>query len=111
MAEVTELKDANFFSYLAGSPIPVAVTFYSRGAKPAMEELATIEELAIEYDGVVKFAKANVNETERAVDFLGILCVPSIILFQKQKIIDRIVGLISREKLAERLEENLRRLV
>ncbi len=111
MAEVTELKDANFYSFLAGSPIPVAVAFYTHGAKPAIEELSTVRELAKEYEGVVRFAAVNADEGLRTVDYLGILCVPTIILFQKQKIVDRIVGLISREALGKRLEEDLRRLL
>jgi len=111
MGDVPELKDANFFSYVASSPVPVAVAFYTRSSKPAMEELATFKELAGEYDGVVNFSVIDAEENPVVVDYYGILTVPTIVLFNKQKVVDRIVGLTSREALAERLEENLRKLV
>lgn len=110
MTELIQLRDANFYSFLAASPVPVAVAFYAKGVKPAMEELSMIQLLAKDYDGVIRFAVVNAAEANRIVDHLGILSVPTLVLFSKQKIVDRIVGLISREALAERLEENLRTL-
>ena len=108
---IPELKDANFFSFLASSPIPVMAVFYIPGSKPATEELATVRDLAQQYDGVVRFAIINANDCPRVVDFFGILSVPTILLLRKQKVIDRIVGLASREALVERLEEDLRKIV
>jgi len=109
--EIAELKDANFFSFLASSPVPVMAIFHIPASKPATEELATVRDLAQSYDGVVRFASVNANECPHVVDFYGILSVPTILLLRKQKAIDRIVGIISREALAERLEEDLRKIV
>lgn len=108
---IPELRDANFFSFLASSQVPVMVVFYIRGSKPASEELAAVRDLAQEYDGVVRFAVVNANDCPRVVDFFGILSVPTILLLRKQKVIDRIVGLTSRDALVERLEEDLRKIV
>jgi len=109
--EIAELKDANFFSFLASSPVPVMAVFYISRSKPANEELATVRDLVQSYDGVVRFATVDANECPRVVDFFGILSVPTILLLRSRKVIDRIVGLISREALAERLEEDLRKIV
>lgn len=109
--EIQQLKDANFFSFLASSQVPVMAMFFIPGSKPATEELATVRDLAQAYDGVVRFVTVDANECPRVVDFYGILSVPTILLLRSRKVIDRIVGLASREALAERLEEDLRKIV
>jgi len=108
--DLVQLKDGNFFAFLASANVPVMATFFTRTSKPALEELETVKELAEEYKGVVEFVIVDADEAQKVVDELGILCVPTILLFHRQKVLDRFVGLISRESLAERLEEDLKNL-
>jgi thioredoxin 1 len=52
----------------------------------------TIEELAREYEGRIKFVKVNVDEAMKTAMSLGISSIPTLILFSHGKSISRQVG-------------------
>jgi len=109
--DIPTLKDANFFSFLAESSLPVLVIFITKASKPCSEQLATTVDLAESYEGVIAFAIVDADESRQAADHCGILSVPTQVLFHNQKVADRVVGLVSKTALADRLEEDLRKLV
>jgi thioredoxin 1 len=80
-------------------------------SKPASEQLATIIDLAESFEGVITFAIVNVEESPGLADRFGILSVPTSVLFNGGKVADRIVGLMSKTALIDRLDEDLRSLV
>ncbi|MCD6282060.1 thioredoxin family protein [bacterium] len=109
--DIPTLKDANFFSFIAEATTPVVVTFVTKTSKPASEQLATIVDLAESYEGVISFAIVDAEDSLQAADHCGILSVPTSVLFKGGKFADRIVGLMSKTALVNRLEEDLRSLI
>ncbi len=51
-----------------------------------------LEELAVEYDGKVKFTKTDAHENSSVSVELGIMALPSLVLFKDGQEVDRIVG-------------------
>jgi thioredoxin 1 len=62
-----------------------------------------VQELARDYDGRVLVAKLNTDENLQVAGDLGIMGIPTLILFKDGEEVDRIVGYVPRKALEERL--------
>lgn len=108
--KLLELTDANLPAYLAESGMPTVLVFHSNASKPARTVLPVVEELAKDYDGLVRFALVNTQSSGEAVDAYGILSLPTFLFFRSGRMTDRFIGLLTRDKFEERIESNLQRL-
>lgn len=86
-------NDNTFASMVLNSELPVLVDFWAPWCSPCQTIGPTIEELAREYEGRIKFVKVNVDEGQRTAMSLGVLNIPTIILFSRGKPINRRVGI------------------
>jgi thioredoxin 1 len=96
MEEKSPSMDANdntFASMVMNSELPVLVDFWAPWCSPCRTIGPTVEELAKEYAGRIKFVKVNVDEGQRTAMSLGVLNIPTIILFSHGKPINRRVGI------------------
>ncbi len=89
---------------------PTLLVFHARWSRPARTVLPLVEELAAEYDKLVRFALIDAAQAPEALDRYGILTLPTFIFLRGQRVTDRITGVHGRDMLEERLELNLRRL-
>jgi thioredoxin 1 len=107
------LNDASLAAFLAQSQSqgqPGLLVFHARWSRPARTVLPLVEELAAEYDKLVRFALVDAAQSPEALDRFGILTLPTFIFLRGQRVTDRITGVHGRDMLEERLEQNLRRL-
>ena len=63
MKNIIELTEANFEPEVLQAVIPVVVDFYAPWRGPCKMLAPVLEQLAGEFDGRLKFARANVEET------------------------------------------------
>ncbi len=87
-----ELTDADFESAIAESSEPVLVDFWAPWCGPCRTVGPTIEELAGDYSGRVKVAKVNVDENQGVAGALGIMSIPTVVLFHGNQAVDHRVG-------------------
>jgi thioredoxin 1 len=95
MAEINpsvRADDKTFATMVLDSEIPVLVDFGAPWCSPCRTIASTIEELAREYAGRIKFVKVNVDEGQSSAMSLGVVNIPTIILFAYGKQINRQVG-------------------
>jgi thioredoxin 1 len=64
----------------------------------------TFERLAGEYAGKITFAKLNTDDNQSTPSRLGIQGIPTMIVFQGGREVDRIVGLVHGDVLKRHLE-------
>ena len=98
------LTHENFTSEVINSPIPTAVDFWATWCAPCRKFAPVFEELSREYDGRVKFCKANADENTVTAAEYGVVSIPTVIIFKNGKEIRRIVGAKSADEYEEVLD-------
>jgi thioredoxin 1 len=63
-----------------------------------------VEELAGEYDGKAVIGKVNVDENQEVAAKFGIRNIPTLLVFKNGEIVDKQVGVASKNALAAKLE-------
>ncbi len=89
MIEVT--KDT-YEAEVLQSTMPVVVDFWGPKCGPCLALLPSVEELAKEYEGKVKFCKLNVAENRRQVISLKVMGVPTFLFYKGGEVQDRLTG-------------------
>jgi len=92
MKNIIELTEANFEPEVLQAVIPVVVDFYAPWCGPCKMLAPVLEQLAGEFDGRLKFARANVEETAELAARLEITGVPTLMLFRGGEAVDQVVG-------------------
>jgi thioredoxin 1 len=108
--KLPELTDATLPQFLHDGGTPTVLVFHSPASKPARTVIPVVEELARDYDGLVRFALVNTQAASDALDSYGVLSLPTFLFFRGGRMTDRFIGLLTREKFEEKIEENLRRV-
>ena len=99
-----EVKGNNFKGEVLESSIPVLVDFWAPWCMPCRMLAPIIEELAKENRDKLKVCKLNTDENQNIAAQYGIQGIPTIIVFKEGKEVGRTVGVVSKEKLQEKLD-------
>ena len=100
---VTDLTDATFDDAIKANPI-VLIDCWAPWCGPCRMLAPTIEALAKDYDGKVKFYKLNTDESAKVVQQFKIFSIPTLLIFTKGKQADTIVGAVPRQYIESRLK-------
>jgi thioredoxin 1 len=101
MSNLLHLSDAEFEEKVINSGLPVLVDFWAPWCGPCRMLSPTIEELSTEYEGRVVIAKMNTDENPATPTELGIMSIPSLLLFKDGELVDRTVGVRPKAVLKE----------
>lgn len=108
--QLAELNEQTLPQFLAESAMATVIVFHSPGSKPSRSVLPLLDELAEEYAGLVRFGLVNSQGASGLLDTYGILSLPTYLFFRAGKQADRFIGLLTRDKLEEKIEFNLQRV-
>lgn len=103
MAEIT-LTQENFKSEVLESTVPVLVDFWASWCGPCRMIAPTVEEIAKEYDGVIKVGKVNVDEQGELASEYDIMYIPTLIVFKNGKAVSTSNGLKRKDEIIKMLE-------
>jgi thioredoxin 1 len=99
------VSDDTFEQEVVKSDIPVLVDFWADWCAPCKIIAPIVEQLAIEFDGKVKFAKVDVDSNPKAATTYGIRGIPTLLIFNGGSPVDQVVGAVPKAVLKRRLEE------
>jgi len=98
------VTDQNFDSEVLKSQTPVMVDFFAEWCGPCKMLAPMVDELAGTYEGKLKIVKLNVDESMDSSQKYGVMSIPTLIFFKGGKEVDRVVGLLTKDALEEKLE-------
>ncbi len=104
MAEPVHFTDENFQNEVLSSKEPVLVDFWAAWCGPCRMIAPVIEELANDYNGKVKIGKLDVDNNQRVAMQYGIRSIPSLLVFKDGKVVDQIIGAVSKTRITEKLD-------
>ncbi len=99
-----EVNGNNFQQEVLESSVPVLVDFWAPWCMPCRMLTPTVEKLAEENEGKLKVRKLNTDENQNIAAQYGIQGIPTLIVFKEGKEVGRTVGVMSKEKLQEKLD-------
>ncbi|HHT87617.1 MAG TPA: thioredoxin [Clostridiales bacterium] len=99
-----QFTDANFKKEALEADMPVLVDFYADWCGPCKMMAPIIDELAKEYDGVVKIGKLNVDNNPDTARHYRVMSIPTMIIFKNGAAVDTVVGAVSKNALKEKLD-------
>lgn len=97
MAEVKITKD-NFTTEVLKCDIPVLLDFWAEWCGPCRMLAPIVEEIADEYDDVVKVGKVNVDEEPELSSIFNVSSIPTLVVIDHGKANKSAVGYMSKEK-------------
>ncbi len=92
MSSAMAVTDSDFTKEVIESSIPVVVDFWATWCGPCQAMGPVVDAVAGEYAGRVKILKLNVDENQATPAKYGVRGIPTLILFNKGEVVDRLVG-------------------
>ncbi|MDD5128901.1 MAG: thioredoxin [Candidatus Omnitrophica bacterium] len=99
--------DSNFRKEVLESKQPVMVDFWATWCGPCKMIAPFIDELAKEYAGKMRIGKIDVDSNPKVATEYGVMSIPTIIFFKDGKVLNQIVGAVSKLDLKRNIEENI----
>lgn len=108
MANVVELTDANFKKEVSQADGAVLVDFGAAWCHPCKQLDPIVEDLAREWKDRVKVRKIDIDKNISTTVELGVLSVPTLILFIDGEPVERITGYQPKKRIIEKLNPHLK---
>jgi len=102
-----EVTDATFEEKVLRADLPTLVDFWAEWCMPCRMVAPVVEEIAREYDGRLQVVKMDVGSNPDIPARLGITHIPTLILFNGGREIERFVGYRPKQALEEALLPHL----
>lgn len=98
---------ATFAEVVEQSDLPVIVDFWAVWCGPCRFLMPVLDELALEYEGRIKFVKINVDEEQDLAARFNIQSIPHVYLFKDGRPVDSFLGAQSARTVRSWLDERL----
>ncbi len=104
MAEVPSVNDDNFKGEVLESATPVLVDFWATWCAPCKQMSEILGEFAASCGDKIKVVKLNVDDCPNTATQYGVTAIPTLVIFKDGKEAERMVGVVSKDKLEDKLK-------
>ncbi|MFT5307578.1 MAG: thioredoxin 2 [Gammaproteobacteria bacterium] len=102
-----ELSDTNFNRFLTKNDLPVVVDFWASWCGPCQMMGPIFKQVCGQMQHQLRFAKVNTEQAQATSAQLGIRSIPTLIMFQSGKEIDRLAGALPAPQLTQWIQQAL----
>jgi len=99
-----QVTDQTFEDTIKKSPV-VVIDFWAQWCMPCLIIAPIVKELANAHAGKVVFGKLNVDENKATAVKYGITAIPALLFFKNGKLVDQVLGAVSRQHLEEKIKK------
>jgi thioredoxin 1 len=105
MAIFKEVDEGSFQSEVLESDIPVLVDFWAPWCAPCQMVTPILEAIAEKMGDKLKIVKLNTDENMKTSQNYEIMAIPSLLVFKKGQVVERIVGVKPQPQLEAQLQD------
>ena len=102
---VTELTDENYNNFVSSGVVLVDVLASWCGPCRIIGPL--VDQIAVEYENKVSVGKLDADNNRQTISILGVKSIPTLFIYKDGKVVDKLVGLVSKDKIVEKLNLHL----
>ncbi len=107
MKSLAHFSDSSFKQDVLESELPVLVDFWAEWCGPCHMIAPIVEQIAQDYQGRLKVGKLNVDENPQIAAQFGIRGIPTLLLFDKGKPVEQIIGAVPKAQIQTKLDAHL----
>ena len=107
MSTPVHVTDDSFDQEVLQSELPTVVDFWAEWCAPCKRIAPILEDIAAEYEGQLKVTKLDVDENPDTTGALGILSIPTLLVFKDGQPVERIVGYMPKERLMDKIKPHM----
>lgn len=107
MSNALAVTDQSFKSEVLQSATPVLVDFWATWCGPCRAIAPIVDEIAVEYSGRLKVVKVDVDSSPTVAAEYGIRGIPSLFVFKNGRVVEQVMGMVSKQALVQKLQPHL----
>ena len=104
MLEIISLSEQSWKDEVTNSELPVVVDFWAEWCAPCHMITPILEEINGEYEGKIKVGRLNVDENPTIAGEYRIMGIPTLLFFRSGKLVDKVVGVVPKKVLQDKIE-------
>ncbi len=104
---LVHVGDGDFAEVVLKADKPALVDFWAPWCGPCKAIGPTIEALAVQYRDQIRVAKINIDDNPKTAATYGVMSIPTLVLFKEGKVLDTLIGLVSKERLESFIQKAL----
>jgi thioredoxin 1 len=105
--KTVDVNQSNWQSEVIESTVPVLVDFWAEWCGPCRAIIPTLEQLASEYEGKLKVAKVNVDQSRELAAKFGVRSIPFLLVIKNGQVAQQMVGALSKAEFVTKLTPHL----